>query len=349
MAAPAYVEANARVAIPTRLRPDAGGTLDVLLIPRPPLTTATLANASQSAVASIQWIDDDGGGHIEPLWLASAPPSAAGYVGVDRYGGTFARGASSVSLDDGQPHVLGFAIAGVAGPGGALLADTDELRAMGGVVWFDHNGTLGHVKAPDGSDLTVGAMADMIDAGTIMAGQLDTTDPAHPALALSVAAASRRRAVLGDLVPAMGSTILTLTEVNANEIDVTGTAPVPPPDTGPDPFRSGLTVEELARSLSVQLPTDPGNPVRLRLELAVATADDAIRFRQGRLLMDDWEQPLRPGVKVAAAQIATRVYRASDVTFGLLQTELGTAYTGRWVTPEVELALLGTRKRWGVA
>jgi hypothetical protein len=44
-----------------------------------------------------------------------------------------------------------------------------------------------------------------------------------------------------------------------------------------------------------------------------------------------------------------RVYRASDVTFGVLQTELGSTFTGRWVTPEVGLALLGWRRGFGVA
>jgi hypothetical protein len=52
---------------------------------------------------------------------------------------------------------------------------------------------------------------------------------------------------------------------------------------------------------------------------------------------------------MAILQLAVRVYRATDVTFGVLQTELGTAYTGRWRTPELEAALLGTRKSWGIA
>jgi hypothetical protein len=55
------------------------------------------------------------------------------------------------------------------------------------------------------------------------------------------------------------------------------------------------------------------------------------------------------GAHVAVVQLATRIYRAADVTFGVLQTELGSALTGRWLTPELDAALLGLRRSWGVA
>ena len=86
-----------------------------------------------------------------------------------------------------------------------------------------------------------------------------------------------------------------------------------------------------------------------RLALAIATAEDAVGFYTGRRSSSSWPVPFPPGPRTAVLQIAVRVYRASDVTFGILQTELGTAYTGRWVTPEVALGLLGWRASWGIA
>jgi len=124
------------------------------------------------------------------------------------------------------------------------------------------------------------------------------------------------------------------------------TDPVELPDV--PTFASGITVDELARALGVAAPTGPG-AVADRLQLAIATGEHAVGFTTGRLAQADWPATFPPGPRVAILQIAVRVYRASDVTFGILQTELGTAYTGRWVTPEVALGLLGWRASWGIA
>lgn len=124
------------------------------------------------------------------------------------------------------------------------------------------------------------------------------------------------------------------------------TEPVPPPDA--PTFASDVTADELARSLGIPAPTAPG-AVADRLALAIATAEDAVGHYTGRRVAADWPVPFPPGPHVAILQLAVRVYRASDVTFGILQTELGTAYTGRWVTPEVAVGLLGWRATWGIA
>jgi hypothetical protein len=337
VAAPGYLENNGRIAIPSRLRPEAGGSLDVVLVPRPPLSAATLANANQAQVASINWLDDDGTGHQEPLWIASAPPPSEGVVEVDRYGGTFARARSTFSTGT---HVFTFTLATTPGPGGAVLADTAELRAMGGVVWYDHNGTLGHVKGTDGQDAPVGTVAGMIDARTPMAGTVDaTTDPAHPALALALPAASRRRATLGDLVPALHDFTITLVEVTANEIDITAAAPIPEPQpTGPQPL---VSVEALRYALKVP----NGEPNDTNLRTAVMAASEVIREYTG----NDFTDAVPDRVTIAALQIASRMFRAGDVVFGVLNTELGSAFSGRWITPEVEALLTGTRKTFGVA
>jgi hypothetical protein len=364
VAAPAYLEANARAAIPTRLRPAQGSTLAVELVPRPPMTLATLANANPAASASITWVDDDGTGHQEPLWLLVAIPSGGplqpvpdGRLDVDLYGGSFVRVmAHGVTLADGVSHAFRLRLASSAGPGGAVIADTAALRAAGGVVWFDNGGQLGHVRK-DGADWTVAELADAIDAGAMAVGTLDaTTDPAHPALILTGApVGTRRRATLGELVECIGTepaTLLELADAGGTEVDVVGVAVAAPPPEPPDPGRrweSGVTVAELARTLSVPMPSSGSGPTVDRLQLAIATAEDAIGRHVGRPAAGDWPDPVPAGAHVAVVQLATRIYRAADVTFGVLQTELGTAYTGRWMTPELDAALLGLRRSWGVA
>jgi hypothetical protein len=124
------------------------------------------------------------------------------------------------------------------------------------------------------------------------------------------------------------------------------TEPELPPDA--PTALSGVTPTELARTLSVAPPTGPG-PLADRLDAAIATAEDVVAAYTGRRTPADWPVPFPPGPRTAVMQLAVRVYRSSDVTFGVLQTELGTAYTGRWRTPEVEMALLGWRKNWGIA
>jgi hypothetical protein len=315
------------------------------------------------------WLDDDGASHLEPLWLlvnlpagdpVAEPPAPEGLVEADRYGGTFARArATSVNLDDGLEHAFLFALARVAGPGGELLADTAALRALGGAAWFDHGGQLGHVKALNGADFMAGAMADRIDSGELNHGKLDlATDPAHPALLLThgpALAGGRRRATLGDLVSCLGepARALQLREAGPNEIDVVGAAvivaPEPPGPQPGDPWSSGVTVDELARALAVAVPVSGTGPLVDRLRLAIATAEDAVGAYTGRRTVADWPATVPAGPHVAVLQVATRVYRAADVTFGVLQTELGTAYTGRWITPELDAALIGWRRSWGIA
>ncbi len=117
----------------------------------------------------------------------------------------------------------------------------------------------------------------------------------------------------------------------------------------PPTFVSDVTPAELARALGVPVPAGETGPVYDRLVLAISTAEDAVGGYVGRRDAASWPTPFPPGAHVAILQIAVRVYRASDVTFGILQTELGTAYTGRWITPEVALALIGSRATFGIA
>jgi len=112
-------------------------------------------------------------------------------------------------------------------------------------------------------------------------------------------------------------------------------------------YTSDVTPAELARALGMAVPG--AGPVLDRLTIAVATAEDVVGFYTGRKVAADWPTPFPPGPHGAILGTAVRVYRATDVTFGVLQTELGTAYTGRWRTPELEAQLLGWRASWGIA
>jgi hypothetical protein len=335
-------------------------------MPRPPLSTATLANADPSTVASISWIDEGGTSHLEPLWLLAelpsgdpvdTPPPPEGAVEADRYGGTFLRvRATTVDLSNGLEHPFTFELATVAGPGGDVLATTAELRAMAAPVWYDIGGSLGKAYAVTGAELSPAALADRIDSGELVYGRSVASGAGgHPELHLTTGPASgRRRATMGDLITVLGEPVrvVQLREASASEIDVVGVVIPPPPDPGPlptDPWSSGVTVAELARAMAVGLPASGAGPVVDRLELAIRTAEEAIGWRLGRRTVADWPDGIPAGAKSAVVQVATRVYRASDVTFGVLQTELGSSYVGRWVTPEVELGLLGLRRRWGIA
>lgn len=124
--------------------------------------------------------------------------------------------------------------------------------------------------------------------------------------------------------------------------------PVPPEPVDAPSYLSDVTPAELARALGIPAPSGPG-AVADRLALSIATAEDAVGWYTGRRDPASWPVPFPPGPHVAVLQLAVRVYRASDVTFGVLQTELGTAYTGRWITPEVQVGLLGWRATWGIA
>ena len=84
------------------------------------------------------------------------------------------------------------------------------------------------------------------------------------------------------------------------------------------------------------------------LDAACAAATVVIDTFLG--LDESYPDPVPPEVGIAALQIASRAYRAGDVVFGLLNSgDFGSAFTGRFVTPEIEMLLLGKRKKFGVA
>jgi hypothetical protein len=118
---------------------------------------------------------------------------------------------------------------------------------------------------------------------------------------------------------------------------------------------SDVTVDELARVLNIGAgPANSG-----RLQAAITTAEDVVSTYCGRIgnadmppsppAVDPWPAPFPAGPHSAILGVAVRVYRSADVVFGVLQTDLGLSFTGRWITPEVDAALIGWRVSWGIA
>jgi hypothetical protein len=125
---------------------------------------------------------------LEALDITPPPPAlptSEGLLEVDKYSGTYARArATTVDLSDMNEHWFTFALATVAGVGGETFDGTAGLFQLGGVVWFEQNGALGHVKAVSGSDLASTACSNYITGNRLCRGRLDMTDPAHPGLIL---------------------------------------------------------------------------------------------------------------------------------------------------------------------
>jgi hypothetical protein len=125
-------------------------------------------------------------GQVTALAGQPEPPALEAELLLDRYGGTFARARFDAAawplcpLYDGLDHWVRFVI-GPAGAGGAALADTAELVSIGGVVWYDKDGGLGHVKAANGQDVGVAAMRTWVDSSK-HARVRHSMDGTHPVL-----------------------------------------------------------------------------------------------------------------------------------------------------------------------
>jgi hypothetical protein len=122
------------------------------------------------------------------------PPTPADiFMPVDNYGGGFVRARwiagdyPTEDLLDGQPHRIGFELATVAGPGGALIADTDTLATgtFNGGLWFDAGGSLGKIIGSTGGDISRTALANYITTNAVLTAVYAATDPAHPTLTIT--------------------------------------------------------------------------------------------------------------------------------------------------------------------
>lgn len=106
---------------------------------------------------------------------------------VDRYSSTFAR-VRVIGHDphDGVPFSAPIILATTPGPMGEVIADWQELRDIGGAIWFDDGGTLGKCVKADGSDETAVQFAQYVKyptPGDWLGVQYDdTTDPTHARL-----------------------------------------------------------------------------------------------------------------------------------------------------------------------
>jgi nucleoid-associated protein YgaU len=111
---------------------------------------------------------------------------AEGSLPCDIYGGTFPcahwdvqaqSDNPTLDLDDGQPHRVKLVM---------RTGTTDDLVAQGNsnVLWFDLNGSLGHVKGAH-ADVAARVAKQWIDDESILTVTITKADPAHPNLVVS--------------------------------------------------------------------------------------------------------------------------------------------------------------------
>jgi hypothetical protein len=104
------------------------------------------------------------------------------------------------------------------------------------------------------------------------------------------------------------------------------------------------SADDLRRAVHAP-PAGSNADVDADLQGAVEAATIAIEGYTGTTFPD----PVPLNVHLACLQLSVRFYTADDVARGVLSTELGTGFTGRWFTPELEALLIGTRVRFPVA
>lgn len=112
--------------------------------------------------------------HITPD--APTPPVANSDLAVDNYSDGFVRIQYLPLLDDQAQHDgLSLGLATVPGTNGVLLPDLNALEALHGDVWYDHNGTLGHVLTASGTNLGPTMLARYIREHRTIDARLDLT------------------------------------------------------------------------------------------------------------------------------------------------------------------------------
>ena len=114
------------------------------------------------------------------------------------------------------------------------------------------------------------------------------------------------------------------------------TEPVPPLGLPDVPYVSEADLSAAVHAASASSPA---------LLAACWAATETVTVYCGQV----FAEPIPEGVHLASLQLAVRFYTASDVARGTYTTDLGTGFTGRWVTPEIEALLLGKRVSFGVA
>jgi hypothetical protein len=362
MAAPGYVETNGRVSIPSRLRPAQGGALDVVLMPRPPLSAASLANANQTAAASVNWLDDDGTGHLEPLWVSQQPHTFAnGWTLVSGDESAFA-GIEKLVIEPwvARPGHVGWDSAYTFDvPQNSMLVNPYNSPASYGLnTGMSDIGQLAPTYGPDdrqplvlyeGAPTTIylWAFVGPRTAPTAVATKVHVV-PTGDQPPVPV----RNRATLGDLVGWLDGSTLTLTEITPNEIDITGV--VPPVVVPPEPEPVPVSVYASEAELNAILGREPS----AHDERTVGALVAASRWVDYRIGVDFTDDPITSPVAItvvpstAAIHAATlvaavRFYKGPDVPFGVAGQDL-TAYV-RTGIPDAELALLGQRQSFGIA
>jgi hypothetical protein len=206
------------------------------------------------------------------------------------------------------------------------VTGADILAADGsGVVWFDDMGRLGHLKAPDGSDMRTVDLIAAVDAASTYSARWVETTADHPDLMLT--------AIIPAAVPEVP-------------------APAAPPVRGPAPLLAPGTAYDMA------IQTIAG---RVAAELNVADASETEPFvlAAADLVAVELDRPepyatpevLPPAVVLAVVTVACDLYRRGGLAFGVIGVgESGQPITtGRDPLAAVRGMLRPYRRRWGFA
>jgi hypothetical protein len=123
-------------------------------------------------------------------------PTAEGTLEVDLYSSSFVRARDTGNtLADGHDHWIDFALATVAGTGGAVIDPVTGIPAGTAKCWYDQGGQLGGMVGPTGTDVTQTTLRNWTKYGRdaadgqahyVLLAHVDTVvEPGHPRLVIT--------------------------------------------------------------------------------------------------------------------------------------------------------------------
>jgi hypothetical protein len=198
---------------------------------------------------------------------------------VDKYDGTYARvRLTGYTATPGVPFSAPLILATEPGPMGEVFASTDELRDLGGGMWFDLDGALGHVTTDAGVQETTIQFAAWVKTDYWVGGRVDTTSPAHPGFVV-------------------------LDHYTREPIPPAGATPVEPPPVEPPPAVEPWPIDGADLAQAIGLPST--SPELDRLAVTACEWLDPYLDRSRFVAGAPWPGPIRE----ACITIALDIYQ----------------------------------------